>query len=1565
MALAKTLVDPTTPVRVGDDVTFAIEVTNQGTIPMVDVEVIDYIPAGYSYNTSNDANGWEYDGTNATIEIAGPLGFGESETLQIVLTVLPTAQADNMVNVAELTSFFFESGVEATDLDIDSEANDTNGDDAGGDVYGDSNDAVDGDGTGVAGDGVAETDEDDSDPAVPNVLDLALTKTIDPATPAVRPGDIVTFTIEVCNQGNIPVSSVVVEDRIPAGLILSPTDANGWTVVDATTLSNTLGMLGREECATIEIDMEVLPNSSPADMINVAEITEVYDTSAVPVEIGAFDIDSRPNDDNGEAAGTLGTADDDSTDGSVPAGGDSDDADPAAPPVMDLAIQKINPVVGPSDRGDVIPFEITVFNQGNMVAEAVEVTDYIPAGLQATGANAGWTIAGATATYTVPVLQPGADTTLVINLEILQSATPMNVVNMSEISSATDTLGVVYSAGGNDYDSDYDADNGNDVGNEIYDFNNDNVLDEYGIGHGADGVDDEDDHDQAWALLCDKESCIGDMNVSVDINCEVLITPDMVLTGDLFPNQVYEITITDHTGQVVSNPIGAEHIGKDLEVSVANTLCSNNSCWLTITVEDKYRPSIEVSNDTIFCNELVPATTPDTSFVRLIEGCSGARIELVDERMETIDCDSTFTGRVTRQYRAVGLNGMISPTVTQVIMIRRLQQSPITFPVNRMIATSNALHCDGGFALDNNGNPLPTVGSDVGVPMMAGRPLFPLADGIICSGYVEYRDRILTDSSACVKKIMRTWEVGEWWCGATTPRMGVQIIEIVDNEGPVLTAMPDITVSTGGHACSAMVDLPAVQATDNCTAPARYTVAYGQGDFLTTNGGRVEISDSTMVTYTVYDECENSSTTSFMVTVVDEADPIALCERWTNVPITIGETRVPAVSFDDGSFDECGPVTYQVARLTDGCGQTAGMFRDSVTFCCMDAGDTIMVQLRVTDLGGNQNTCTVFAIVDDKVPPIVTCPADTVVQCGFVFDETRMSDFFGNPTVVDNCGENVTFEDRLLGELTDCGLGVLTREIDVLSNGRVLRTCTQLITYSGGDVFDPSTIVWPLDTVITGVCDSATIDPANLLPGYNEPTFTIPACGQVGFGFEDAPFISADPADSMACIKVLRTWSIIDWCERDANGLYVVYDRTQVLKIMPDTSTSMRVAVAGMIVKEDGDAIGGVEVELVGAESKYDMTEVQGDYAFPDMPTGGTYEVLPSLDKDHDNGVSTLDLVLIQRHILGFADLVGPYQRIAADVNADNRVSGADVVELRRLVLGKISEFESNTSWRFIDGGYAFPDQQDPWLEVFPEDYFITQLMGDLTIDFVGLKVGDINGSADNLQGGNEQLDSRSGYVSIAIEDQYVVAGQVVEIPVLAGTSGTLYGWQYAIAADGIDVQTTIPGKAAMTPLYTHLVGDNLKVSYDDAQGLVVDAGDVLYTITAIAEQSGRLSDLLEIDDTALRAEMYSGDNLTVRNATIEWREPAYELDAFAVEQNKPNPWSDHTQIDFYIPTDGPVTVRVTDMTGRLLKTLSDIYRAGHHSVTLRKEDLGASGVLSYEVEYADKLEVRKMILLD
>ena len=216
----------------GADVTFVIDVFNQGSVDAYDITLVDYLTDTLTLS-ENDANGWIEGNPNQVINsIPGPLAPGASERLTITLHVTNTAALGVMNNYAEI--------VQASDTpaappveDADSTPDDGNGNDPLVD------DEINDDGT---------TDEDDHDIAsvVVGEFDLALTKvyTVDEGNPAsggdkndmvIGVGERVTFTLEVTNQGDVTAYDIRVTDNSPKGLIIDDSNLaynidRGWQI---------------------------------------------------------------------------------------------------------------------------------------------------------------------------------------------------------------------------------------------------------------------------------------------------------------------------------------------------------------------------------------------------------------------------------------------------------------------------------------------------------------------------------------------------------------------------------------------------------------------------------------------------------------------------------------------------------------------------------------------------------------------------------------------------------------------------------------------------------------------------------------------------------------------------------------------------------------------------------------------------------------------------------------------------------------------------------------------------------------------------------------------------------------------------------------------------------------------------------------------------------------------------------------------------------------------------------------------------------------------------------------
>ncbi|MEZ4909222.1 MAG: lectin-like protein, partial [Saprospiraceae bacterium] len=125
---------------------------------------------------------------------------------------------------------------------------------------------------------------------------------------------------------------------------------------------------------------------------------------------------------------------------------------------------------------------------------------------------------------------------------------------------------------------------------------------------------------------------------------------------------------------------------------------------------------------------------------------------------------------------------------------------------------------------------------------------------------------------------------------------------------------------------------------------------------------------------------------------------------------------------------------------------------------------------------------------------------------------------------------------------------------------------------------------------------------------------------------------------------------------------------------------------------------------------------------------GGNYEITSHKNVDFMDGVSTFDLVLIQRHILNIETLNDAYKMIAADADNNGTVSVNDLSEIRKLILGIHTQYPNNESWRFVKTGQSMdPEHPFPYIE----NIVVQNLNANISnVDFIGVKIGDVNGNA-------------------------------------------------------------------------------------------------------------------------------------------------------------------------------------------------------------------------------------------
>ena len=703
-------------------------------------------------------------------------------------------------------------------------------------------------------------------------------------------------------------------------------------------------------------------------------------------------------------------------------------------------------------------------------------------------------------------------------------------------------------------------------------------------------------------------------HVSLGASCMLEITASMVGVGiKPYCDYYYTVNLFDlHMNPLMSNVVDGTMLGDTIKVQIIEPEC-NNVSWGLAVIEDKVKPVIECADITISCSMFDDdPIAPDFS-----DNCDGATIELRGEVYHDMPCNENFVGRYERKWVAVDAYGNESLPCYQTVYLTRFDFDDLVFPPHYSIITMNALECGSGFETDAEGNPDPSV---TGVPSLeidtGGMspeiiPLYPFVAGDICSGYVEYIDKVSSDPLGCVTRIERTWIVGEWWCSDDDEMIMIQNIDIEDTTPPmILTCPDDITISTSNRSCEGEVVIPPVTFKDGCT-DVHVNMQTPQGTLLNTNGATLTLEEGLhTIIFEVVDDCHNMTTCDVDVLVIDEKSPVAICEQDLIVSLNSnGSARIFAEDLNLKSFDDCSDsLTYQARRMDDPCGISGTDWTDEIYFCCEDAGQFIMVSLLVTDKSGNTNACMVEVEVQDKRPARLNCIDNMVIDCSETYAMNNLSASFGFPTITDNCPDNLDIRETAVEDVNQCGIGSIHRKFYLLdASGNEVDSCDQWITITGEMNISEDNIDWPDDFEVEGAClGSDDLHPDNLADSLAYPSIPDGFCNQVGFKWHDEIYDAT--TGSEACYKIIRTWKVIDWCYDGGSTAQVfpTWDWEQIIKVYNETPPTILSACRDTIIETlDCDSL----VVKLGLDAFDDCTP------FEDLLI--TYEI----DEDDDGDI--------------------------------------------------------------------------------------------------------------------------------------------------------------------------------------------------------------------------------------------------------------------------------------------------------------------------------------------------------
>ena len=759
-----------------------------------------------------------------------------------------------------------------------------------------------------------------------------------------------------------------------------------------------------------------------------------------------------------------------------------------------------------------------------------------------------------------------------------------------------------------------------------------------------------------------------------------------------------------------------------------------------------------------------------------------------------------------------------------------------------------------------------------------------------------------------------------------------QTITIQDNTPPTFDQMfpMDITAE-----CSAIPDGTEITATDSCPEGSMAVVTFTD---MRADGNCTDNYTITR-TFIATDDCGNSVSGTQTIEVSDNTSPTFIN---TPMDITVSCNNIPVASTipaEDNCDDDVLVEVSDGPPVADMCPNNNSFVRTFIA----------------TDNCGN-STVVMQSITVQNIPIQVTEAPDQTLIC------SEMDDFmFTPPTVIDSpCASTnpvtsevviETSEPDAMGNIVQVGTFTVTDDCGISASAVTTITftsCCPVVTIQR-DIITCSAF---LGTV--------TIDPFTTYSGnLNDLTFRLidDQGNQIGMDQIGNDVFTFMPA-------------ALDGTEYTSQ---VFFSDPNLAATCPgDEAEPVSCAanrIAGRIYNEEFISIEDVEVELMDTEIPMSMTNVEGTYNFENLEDQG-YTIAAHKEEDPANGISTFDLVLMAQHVLQINELDSPYKLIAADVNMDQTIDILDMIELRQLILFAIDDFSVNQSWRFVNADYVFPDPKNPWLEAIPQTQSIEALREDREVDFIAVKIGDMNCSAQTKSALTTVAERAAKPLVLNTNNAAISAGAQFSVSLATDENFTLSAAQFTLnfnpdlaTYDG--VQSPILGISDGAVSQKFVQEGLLPFAwYTHQSAEFTEDTELVFTFTA--KQDMMIADLFEINSTLTEAVAFSpaGEQYNIE-LNIQEAVSSLVEGAFKVYQNQPNPFSSQTVIGYEMPTAQSVLLTVFDLDGKVILTRNLAAEAGYNAVELTSTQINKTGVLYFQLNTAEYSVTKKMIILE
>ena len=659
-----------------------------------------------------------------------------------------------------------------------------------------------------------------------------------------------------------------------------------------------------------------------------------------------------------------------------------------------------------------------------------------------------------------------------------------------------------------------------------------------------------------------------------------------------------------------------------------------------------------------------------------------------------------------------------------------------------------------------------------------------------------------------------------------------------------------------------------------------------------------------------------------IIKVVDTEDPY-FPDCPTETVVFCDYTNNDPYQYKNGSIDLCeGPVDLQV-KVTDDCSQT----------------DIKLTYRLFLDLDGNGSMETYITSSAPNAWPI-----ETTIDGGLLCGKIKFPPGFGLPygkhkiewIADDKCGNDAICKYEF--EVADCKPPTIVcyngLSVNIMQSGMIT--------------------IWDTDFIKEYFDNCSTNDHIRL---------GIRKAGQ-GTGF---------PADSHSVTfdcSELGPQYVEVWAndESGANAYCLTFIDVQDNSGACPPSNKF----SGTLATDDNVPVTGATVKLAKWSNTLltVTTDDQGKFEITPMTAGCNYKLTPSYNGPAKTGVNTMDALLVAAQLDNVQQLPSPYKLIAADVDKSKNITYTDVMNIVKVSIGVQDNFPGTDAWQFIPQSYVFPNPLNPWAANVPASQTFC-LSGDINFDpdFVAIKLGDVNGSANTSNFISNQTDDRSynGNAIFQTNEQIFKAGQEVRVDIITPDLASLAAFQFTLHYDP-QVLSFVSVEPDLVPLdyFGQLDENNLTASWHNAVMLDpnVQAKNLrlrAFTLVFNSLEKGALSEVLEMNSAVANAEAYTRGLQTVP-ATLEFLSaPTSKGSAPTFLSVRPNPVTDRFTATYYLPESGETTLRLTDANGQVLQTVQATRERGYNETEFELNGY-APGMLFLRIDASGGSDMQKVM---